>query len=143
MTEGLTGYLYDVAAKLAEQLAVLAENSPVKDAHPYLQVWVALKRAERHGARPLPGPGGWLDQDAELTWALELCDRGWDAAVSDRANREAAVSRLDDAFARQGQGVSAPGDPGRKLGGGVHVSDGWVSPGPRTNGAPPRQGRSW
>jgi hypothetical protein len=121
LTEGLTGYLYEVAAALAVQLAELAADTPVERPHPYLQVWVALKRAERYGARPLPGPGGWLDQDAELTWALELCDRGWDAAVADRGNREQALSSLDAAFARSGQSVSAPGDPGRRPGGGVSV----------------------
>jgi hypothetical protein len=56
---------------------------------------VGLRRyQERAGWRPLPGPGGWLDQDAELMWALEECDRVWDGLDAERKGREAAQAAL-------------------------------------------------
>lgn len=61
----------------------------------YVQVWVGLRRyQERAGWRPLPGPGGWLDQDAELMWALEECDRVWAELDAQRKSSEAARAAL-------------------------------------------------
>jgi len=81
--------------ELETQVTALFVEGRVDDPHAYLQVWVGLRRyQERAGWRPLPGPGGWLDQDAELMWALEECDRVWGELDAERRGREAAQTAL-------------------------------------------------
>ena len=74
--------------------------------HAYVQIWVGLRRYQAQaGWRPLPGAGGWLDQDAELMWALEECDRVWGELDAQRKSSEAARAAL------AGLPVSAPALP--------------------------------
>ena len=80
---------------LEAQVAALFAEGRVDAPHAYVQVWVGLKRyQERAGWRPLPGAGGWLDQDAELMWALEECDRVWGEQEAARRSSEAAQAAL-------------------------------------------------
>jgi hypothetical protein len=82
-------------AELEAQVTALFLDGRADAPHAYVQVWVGLRRyQERAGWRPLPGPGGWLDQDAELMWALEECDRVWGELDAERRGREAAQAAL-------------------------------------------------
>lgn len=61
---------------MTEQFEVLVTQGTLELPHPYLVVWQGLRLWETKAkTRPLPSSGGWLDQDAELMWAIELLDR--------------------------------------------------------------------
>jgi hypothetical protein len=81
--------------ELTEQVTALFAEGHVETPHAYVQVWVGLRRYQQQaGWRPLPGAGGWLDQDAELMWALEECDRVWAEQDAQRKSSEAAQEAL-------------------------------------------------
>ena len=55
----------------------LEQNEPL---HPYIKIWMGCKRfsTSMSGAPILPGPGSYLDQDAELMLAFEILEEVWD-----------------------------------------------------------------
>lgn len=79
----------------------MVTKGTVEYPHPFVVIYMGTKRyASEMYPRPLPGAGGWLDQDAWLMLGLEVCEDLYDqeqavkkAFEENRAKAEAQRAR--------------------------------------------------
>jgi hypothetical protein len=77
---------------IVDQARRLAHGHAITRPHPYIRLWVLMKNLKNVCGGALPNGGGWLDQDYETMYALEIIERTYDEELEIREKMRNAAS---------------------------------------------------